>query len=167
MADVKYITVVGLQRMQNELEWLARVERPRIVAVAYATSLGDRSENAEYMRLREIDAQAGYLVTVLNKIWIVDPGRQTGTKVKLGATVVDDDGEEKTWRLYGADEDDIEQGIISYVSPLGKALIGKDQDDAAIFATPGGDRELEIVAVRFEPQVRLPEPEWKRQLAAY
>jgi transcription elongation factor GreB len=173
MADVKYITVVGLQRIQNELEWLARVERPRIVAeVAYAASLGDRSENAEYIygkkRLREIDARAGYLVSLLNKIQIVDPGRQTGTKVKFGATVtvVDDDGDEKTWRIYGADEVDIEKGIISYVSPLGKALLGKEEGEAVKFSTPGGKRELEIVAVRFEPQEPLPEPEWKKQLAA-
>lgn len=168
MSQPNLITPNGLQRIRDELEWLRGVERPRIVAeVAYAASLGDRSENAEYIfgkkRLREIDGRVTFLVRCLSKVQIVDPGKQTGDAVRFGATVEveDADGDVRTWRIYGAHEVDVDGGVISFLSPLGNALLGKRAGDEVIVRTPGGTRELVVVDVRFEAQVPLPEAPWR------
>lgn len=152
-----YITPYGYERIRRELNWLERTERPRIVAeVAYAASLGDRSENAEYIygkkRLREIDRRRGFLLKRLEKAELVDPATIRSDTVRFGATVVlADERGERTWRIYGEDEVDVESGIISWRSPLARALLGKQEGDAARFEAPGGFREVEIVEVRYEP----------------
>lgn len=171
MSAPNLITPVGLQRIRDELEWLRGIERPRIVAeVAYAASLGDRSENAEYIfgkkRLREIDGRVTFLVKNLSKVEVVDPAKQTGEVVRFGATVEveDEDGNERTWKIYGAHEVDVDAGIISFQSPMGQALMGKRPGDDVLVRTPGGARELEVLAVRFEAQEPLPEPAWRAEL---
>jgi len=151
------MTPRGFERLRRELEWLDHDERPRIVAeVSYAASLGDRSENAEYIygkkRLREIDARRTFLVKRLERARVVDPASIDATVVRFGCTVTvaDENGDEKTWRIYGEDEVDVEGGILSWRSPLARALHGKGEGDVARFAAPGGLREVEIVAVRYE-----------------
>jgi transcription elongation factor GreB len=168
MAEDNFVTPVGLARIQHELEWLRTVERPRVVAeVSYAASLGDRSENAEYIygkkRLREIDSRMGWLMKCLDKVKVVDPGLVEGRRVRFGATVVvaTEDGEEKTYRIYGEHEVDVDAGVISHKSPIARALMGKEPGDAVRFRTPGGERELEIVDVRFEAQPPVEVPQWK------
>jgi transcription elongation factor GreB len=158
MSEPNYITPSGLARISGELDWLQRVERPRIVReVAYAASLGDRSENAEYIygkkRLREIDRRMRYLMGRLGHIQVVDPALLSGSKVLFGATVVvvDEQGEERTWRIYGEDEVDVDGGVLSWRSPLARALLGKEEGDAVRFTAPGGTRELELIEVRYEP----------------
>jgi len=160
--DPNYITPNGLEKIRRELTWLEKEERPRIVAeVAYAASLGDRSENAEYhygkKRLRKIDGRRRFLVKQLERVRVVDPAALKGSKVLFGATVVleTEEGEEQTWRIYGEDEVDTDAGIISWKSPIGKALLGKSEGDAVRFRAPRGMRELEIIAVRFDPQAPL------------
>jgi transcription elongation factor GreB len=162
--DTNYITPAGYERIQRELDWLERTERPRIVAeVAYAASLGDRSENAEYIygkkRLREIDRRRGFLLKRLEKAQMVDPATLSGPVVRFGATVViaDEHGDEKTWRIYGEDEVNVEGGILSWRSPIAKAILGKREGDSARFEAPGGQREVEIVEVRYEPCPPVPE----------
>ena len=159
-----YITLMGLERVRRELLWLEKVERPRIVAeVAWAASLGDRSENAEYIygkkRLRRIDGRRRYLIKRLEIARPVDLSLMSGDQVKFGATVVvaDDEGVETTWRLYGEDEVDVEAGILSWRSPLGRALMGREEGDEVTFVAPAGKRTLEVVAVRFEMQEPLPD----------
>jgi transcription elongation factor GreB len=161
--DTNYITPAGYERIQRELDWLERTERPRIVAeVAYAASLGDRSENAEYIygkkRLREIDRRRGFLLKRLEKAQMVDPATLSGPVVRFGATVViaDEHGDEKTWRIYGEDEVNVEGGILSWRSPIAKAILGKREGDSARFEAPGGQREVEIVEVRYEPCPPVP-----------
>ena len=161
------ITPHGLKRIQDELDWLRHVERPRVVAeVSYAASLGDRSENAEYIygkkRLREIDSRLDYLVRALDRIVVIDPAKVVGERVQFGATVVlsDEDGTEKTWRIYGEQEVDVDRGIISFKSPLARALTGKEAGESVRFQAPGGVRELELVDVRFEEQGPLPPSKW-------
>ena len=88
MAKTNYITKRGLERITRELEWLNKVERPRIVAeVSYAASLGDRSENSEYLygkkRLREIDRRLRFLINRLDNIIVVDPAEQNQDVVVL------------------------------------------------------------------------------------
>jgi transcription elongation factor GreB len=164
VSSPNYITPRGGERLRRELEWLQRVERPRITAeVSWAASLGDRSENAEYIygkkRLREIDKRMRYLMGRLGNVIVVDPATQKGTKVLFGATVVieTEDGRERTWRIWGEDEVDVEAGILSWKSPLGHALLGKEEGDAVTYQAPGGSREVEILEVRYEPQEPLGE----------
>ena len=163
MDDPNYITGFGYERMRRELDWLDRVERPRVTAeVSYAASLGDRSENAEYIygkkRLREIDSRRRFLVKRLEKARLVDPATLSGTVVRFGATVVlaDEKGEERTWRIYGEDEVDVAAGILSWKSPIARAIFGKNEGDSARFAAPGGEREVEILEVRYEPAPVFP-----------
>jgi len=159
-----YMTLMGLERIRRELQWLEKVERPRVVAeVAWAASLGDRSENAEYIygkkRLRQIDSRRRFLIKRLEIARPVDLSLMSGDRVKFGATVVvaDEEGVETTWRLYGEDEVDVAGGILSWRSPLGRALMNKEEGDEVTFVAPGGKRTLELLELRFEPQDPLPD----------
>jgi transcription elongation factor GreB len=131
--------------------------------VAWAASLGDRSENAEYIygkkRLRQIDGRRRFLIKRLEIARPVDLALMSGERVKFGATVVvaGEDGEETTWKLYGEDEVDVAAGVLSWRSPLGRALTGKEAGDEVTFQAPGGRRTLEILEVRFELQPPLPD----------
>lgn len=153
------ITPAGARALQKELEHLRFVERPEVVAeVSYAASLGDRSENAEYIygkkRLRQIDSRIGFLLKCMNRLRVMDPAEGSGDVVRFGATVVveDEDGVEKTWRIYGEYEVDVARGHLSHKSPIAQALLGKREGDGVRFRAPGGWRELEILEVRWEPQ---------------
>lgn len=164
MKEPSCITPVGLERIQREFAHLQKVERPRVVReVAYAASLGDRSENAEYIygkrRLREIDGRLRHLMGRLENVRIVDPATQRGTQVRFGAsvTIADEHGDERAWRIYGEDEVDVDAGVLSWKSPMARALIGKNEGDSVRFDAPGGRREIEIVAVRYEAQAALAE----------
>ena len=165
MPDPNYITPRGLALLRAELSWLERTERPKIVAeVAWAASLGDRSENAEYhygkKRLRQIDARRRFLLKRLEIARPVDPLAVGGNTILFGATVVlaDENGDERTWFIYGEDEVDVDNGILSWRSPLGRALMGKEEGDEVSFHAPGGRRELEVVDVRYEPCLPMPDP---------
>jgi transcription elongation factor GreB len=151
-----YISPGGHRKIVEEYNWLLKKERPRITAeVSYAASLGDRSENSEYIygkqRLREIDRRLGFLGKRLNAIDVVDPSKFTGDTVLFGATVEfeDEDGAAQTWTILGEDEVDTDQRRISYVSPLGRALMGRSVGDTVTFETPKGKREITIVSVAF------------------
>lgn len=151
-----YITPKGYAAIVEEYTFLMKKERPRITAeVQYAASLGDRSENAEYQygkqRLREIDRRLHYLESRLDRIQVVDPTEFTGPTVRFGATVVvaDAEGQERTLTIVGEDELDLERGMISYSSPVGRALIGKNEGDEVVVQAPAGDRVLELVEVRY------------------
>lgn len=151
-----YITPEGYKKIADEYNWLHTTERPRITTeVAYAASLGDRSENSEYLygkrRLREIDKRLHFLRTRLEKIEVVDATKFTGDIIRFGATVdfEDEEGHEQSWTIRGEDEVDMENRVISYVSPLGQALIGRQVGDVVSFQSPKGKREISIVAVRF------------------
>lgn len=164
MADPNYITPRGYERIRRELEWLERTERPRVVAeVSFAASLGDRSENAEYIygkkRLRSIDSRRHFLIKRLEIARVVDPAAVRGDVVRFGATVTvaDADGEERTWKLYGEDEVDVEAGVLSWRSPIARAMAGKSAGDSFVFEAPAGRREYELVDVRYEPVEPLPE----------
>ena len=154
-----YITPAGHKKIVEEYDWLINKERPRITAeVSYAASLGDRSENSEYIygkqRLREIDRRLRFLKGRLEVIEPVDPSGFSGDKVLFGATVSleDEGGEAQTWTIRGEDEVDLEHKVISYVSPLGRALLGRREGDDVTFEAPGGRREISITRVSFPPK---------------
>src|SRR5215813_11664182 len=120
-----YITPLGYRKLSEEAHKLRMVDRPRVVdEVAHAASLGDRSENAEYIygkkKLREIDRRLEWLGKRLDAAVVVDPKEKRGQdKVFFSATVdiEDDDGEPKTYQLVGEDETDAGEGRISWRSP--------------------------------------------------
>jgi transcription elongation factor GreB len=154
-----YISAAGYRALTDEYDWLFKTERPRITAeVAYAASLGDRSENAEYIygkkRLREIDRRMRYLRNRIESVEVVRPQDVAGSRIRFGATVVveDQEGEEATYVLVGVDEADVKAGRISYRSPIGRALIGREEGDEAVIHAPGGRRSVEILEVRYEPE---------------
>ncbi len=151
-----YISPEGHKRIVDEYNWLLHKERPRITAeVSYAASLGDRSENSEYLygkkRLREIDKRLHFLEKRIAALEVVDPTKFSGDTVLFGATVEfeDEEGETQTWTILGEDEVDTERRRISYVSPLGRALVGKKAGDTVVFDTPKGRREVTILSVAF------------------
>ena len=134
-----------------------------VAEVAYAASLGDRSENAEYIygkkRLRKIDGRRRYLIKRLEIARPIDTSMVSGSVIRFGAVVVlqDEAGEQHTWRLYGEDEVDVARGILSWKSPIGRAMMGREEGDVAVFQAPGGRREVEIVSFTYEAQVPLPD----------
>jgi transcription elongation factor GreB len=151
-----YISPDGHRKIIEEYNWLLKKERPRITAeVSYAASLGDRSENSEYIygkqRLREIDRRLGFLGKRIDALEVVDPAKFTGDRVLFGATVSfeDEEGETQTWTILGEDEVNTELRRISYVSPLGRALMGRAVGDTVVFETPKGRREITITTVTY------------------
>ena len=134
-----YITPQGFKRLTDELEQLVKIDRPEITkVVSWAASLGDRSENADYIygkkRMREIDRRIRFLTKRIDAAEVVDPVKQGSPKVMFGATVLvdDEEGQEKTYCIVGVDEVDVGLGLISWRSPIGKALLGKEEGDNII-----------------------------------
>jgi transcription elongation factor GreA len=150
------MTVVGEQRLREELDTLRSVERPRVIAaIAEAREHGDLKENAEYHAAREqqgfIEGRIQEIEGKLSNAQVIDVAKlpQTG-KVIFGVTVellnMQTD-EEVTYRIVGEDEADIKLGQISVTSPIARALIGKEEGDVVQVRTPGGNVEYEIESV--------------------
>jgi transcription elongation factor GreB len=153
----KYITPEGARRLNQELDELWKVERPRVTqAVSEAAAQGDRSENADYTygkkRLREIDSRVRFLRKRLDGMIIVDSAPSDPRRVFFGAwvSVEDDDGAVSRYRIVGPDEFDAAPGYISMDSPLARALMKKGLDDEIKVEVPGGQRTLVIVDVKYE-----------------
>ncbi|WP_419420207.1 transcription elongation factor GreB [Legionella sp. D16C41] len=151
-----YVTPYGFGQLQKELQELLYVERPKIVEVVrWAAGNGDRSENGDYIygkkRLREIDRRVRYLNKRIETAYVVEPALQKDLKrVFFGATVTYlQNDEEKTVKLVGIDEADIEQGKISWNSPVAKALFKAEVDDIVKVKTPNGLEQLEIVKIEY------------------
>jgi transcription elongation factor GreB len=151
-----YMTPKGHERLRAELTHLLNVERPKITEVVqWAASLGDRSENADYIygkrRLREIDRRIRFLTKRLEIAEIVDPVNTQVDSVRFGATVrVDWDGEEeKTFIIVGIDETDAKVGRISWISPLGRALLKAKVGDTITFRAPKGEVDVEILEIQY------------------
>jgi transcription elongation factor GreB len=151
-----YITPAGYARLKAELKQLVQSERPEVVkVVAWAASLGDRSENADYLygkkRLREIDRRVRFLIKRLEAAEVVDAtGRDIdqiffGATVKLKAAA----GVERTVTIVGADEVDPGRGRVSWISPIARALLKAREGDKVLLRTPGGDERLEILEVTY------------------
>ncbi|MDP5146390.1 transcription elongation factor GreB [Shewanella sp. ULN5] len=141
------VTREGFEKLQQELNFLWREERPEITKkVAWAASLGDRSENADYQynkkRLREIDRRVRYLRKSIENLKIVDYAPEQEGKVFFGAwvEVENDDGQQLTFRIVGYDEIFGRKGYISIDSPMARALLKKQVDDEAVVSTPEGEK---------------------------
>lgn len=156
MSTPNYITPHGLEKLKLELKTLLHSERPALVkTVAWAASNGDRSENADYIygkrRLREIDRRVAILTQKIEEAFVVNAKEVRSEKIVFGATVkvCDEDGVQKTFQIVGEDEVDVENGKISWRSPIATALIGKKAGDEVIIKRPVGDALVEIVEVSF------------------
>ncbi len=153
-----YITPAGFDRLRDELRFLRREERPKVVEiVSWAAGNGDRSENGDYIygkkRLREIDRRIRYLAKRLDSAEVVHPARQTNRdRVFFGATVTYADAEDRahTVKIVGVDETDTARGHISWISPMARALLKAEEGDVVAVHSPGGRTEVEILAICYE-----------------
>src|SRR3954469_8531823 len=146
----------GFAKLTEELKRLRIEERPAIVeAIEAARAHGDLSENAEYHAAKErqghIEATIADLEDRLSRAMVIDPKTLSGDKVVFGATVTlkDEDGKKVKYQLVGQVEADAKDGRISYNSPLGRALIGREAGDEVEVSTPSGDRYYEVKKVEF------------------
>lgn len=153
------MTARGAEKLQQELQRLKTHERPSVIAaIAEARSHGDLSENAEYEaaknrqafiegRIREVESKLG-------QAEIIDPkAHDADGRVIFGATALLLDSQsntEITYRIVGEDEADLAAGLLSFRSPVARALIGKAAGDEALVQTPSGEKVYEILEVRYE-----------------
>ena len=156
-----YITPSGLQRLNDEHRFLLTRERPAVVeVVAWAASNGDRSENADYQygkrRLRQIDGRIRFLTKRIEAAEVVDPETprqgEAATTVFFGATVryANAAGTERVVSIVGTDEVDLNRNHISWMSPLGSALMKSAAGDRVALHAPGGTEYLTVLEVRYE-----------------
>ncbi len=149
------ITKNGYQVLRNELDNIKKVERPKIIAaIEEARGHGDLSENAEYQYAKEkqafIETRIQELETKLATAEIIDTSKIPKDKVVFGSKFVvcnTETDEETTYQIVGVDESDISNGLISIGSPLAKALIGKKPGDTAVFRSPAGEKEYEVLKI--------------------
>ena len=157
MTERHYISEAGYRMLASEVEQLLTVERPRVVnQVAAAAAEGDRSENAEYIygkkRLREIDKRVEFISKRMDILEVV-PQPTSCDKARLLSwiRVELDTGDERTFRVVGADETDAKKDWISWKSPVGRALLGKSVDDEVMIRTPGGQVGYHIIEIANQP----------------
>ncbi|MFW5452806.1 transcription elongation factor GreA [Thioalkalivibrio sulfidiphilus] len=152
------LTVAGANKLKAELQKLKSEDRPRVIAaIAEAREHGDLKENAEYHAAREqqgfIEGRIKEIEAKLSNAQIIDVTTlNAGGKVVFGATVDlsdEETGKEVTYQIVGDDEADIKDGKISVNSPIARALIGKEEGDVVTVKAPGGDKDYEIVAVKY------------------
>ncbi|MDH5436741.1 MAG: transcription elongation factor GreA [Gammaproteobacteria bacterium] len=156
--NIEPITAVGAERLRKELAQLKSEARPRVIqAIAEARAHGDLKENAEYHAAREeqgfIEGRIKQLDGALSNAQIIDVTQLNPEgRIVFGTTVelLDEaTGDEVIYQIVGDLESDIKNGKISILSPIARALIGKEQGDIAVVKAPNGDKEYEIVAVKY------------------
>ena len=155
-----YMTPACAQRMRAELKETLYKLRPEMVkTAAWAAGNGDRSENADYhyakKTLRKYDGRIRFLTQRMETATIVDPVEQQSIangRVLFGCTVTveNEEGEEKVFSIVGVDEYDPSRGYVSWISPIGRALLGSSAGDSVSFSAPGGTTELEVVKVEYK-----------------
>ncbi|MCT7487005.1 transcription elongation factor GreA [Aliarcobacter cryaerophilus] len=156
--DKEPMTLVGYNKVTNDLEFLKSTERPEtVVALDEARQLGDLKENAEYHSAKEklklIDVQIAELSNTISKAVIVDPSSLPHDRVSFGSTInlVDvETDDEFTYTIVGGVESNVEKGLISFNSPLAKQLMGKVEGDEFIATLPGGTKTFEILKVYYK-----------------
>lgn len=157
MAERVPMTPRGVEKLRAELARL-KVERPRISReIGIARDHGDISENAEYHAAKErqgmVEAQIKDIEDKLSRSEVIDPAKLSGERIRFGATVKlanVDTGDDVTYQIVGAEEADVDRGLISVSAPLARALIGKEPGDEVSIALPVGKRCYEVSAVEFK-----------------
>ena len=153
------MTVRGAELLRDELRKLKSLERPRIIqAIAEARAHGDLKENAEYHAAKEqqgfIEGRIKEIEAKLSNTQVIDVTTVDAKgKIIFGATVELIDlqtNAEIVYKIVGEDEADIKVGLISYTSPIARALIGRSEGDEIKFSAPGGEKTYEVVEIRYE-----------------
>jgi transcription elongation factor GreA len=157
MSDALPMTVRGKQLLEAELKKLMFEERPTVIkAIEEARAQGDISENAEYESAKErqslVEGRIGEIQGKIAGAEVIDPSKIKSDRVVFGATVViiDQETEEQhTYQIVGIDEADVKKGMISILSPIARAMIGKKAGDVVTVQSPKGDKDYEIVSFKF------------------
>ena len=151
------MTPQGLRKLEAELKKLREVDRPaNVKAIEEAREHGDLSENAEYKYAKEqqslIAGRIEYLEDRIARSNVIDPSKLSGDRVVFGAKVTIEDietGDEKTYRILGEDEANIDEGSISITSPIARSLIRREVGEDVRVVTPSGARKFEIIDLEF------------------
>ena len=152
------VTLQGLQKLKSELEELKNIKRPKIItAIAEARSHGDLKENAEYHAAKEEQSKIEGRIIEINDLIaradVVDITKlEKKDNVIFGSTVLLinlENNEKKTYKIVGKDEADIKKNYIYFRSPVGKALIGKKKKELVTVETPTGEKNFEILEVKY------------------
>jgi transcription elongation factor GreA len=153
------MTVRGAEMLRDELKRLKSHDRPKVIqSIAEARAHGDLKENAEYHAAKEqqgfIEGRIKEIEGKLSNIQVIDVTTVDARgKIVFGSTVglIDEDtGKEIVYKIVGEDEADIKTGMISFTSPIARALIGKNEGDEVTFSAPGGEKSYEVIEVRYE-----------------
>ena len=152
------LTVLGVEKLRKELEELKFVKRPQTIeAIATARAHGDLKENAEYHSAREqqsfIEGRIKDIEGKLSNAEVIDVTKVNANgRIVFGTTVIvadEENGEESTYTIVGEDEADIKEGMISVTSPIARAMIGKEEGDIVIVDAPAGQKNYEVVEIRY------------------
>ena len=158
MQNVEPMTLFGYEKLQAEVKDLKEVKRPSVVkAIEEALEHGDLKENAEYHAAKEqqkqIDNRLAELAEIIGNAKIVDPSELEHARISFGSTVIVcdlDSDEENTYVIVGGCESNPDLGLISFGSPLAKQLLGHEEGDEFKVKLPGGEKELEIIEVKYQ-----------------
>lgn len=151
-----FLTPEKFEELKKELEHLKTTRRKEVAeSLEYARSLGDLSENAEYQEARDMQAaieeRIQHLERVIKEAKIVSKGGSQAAVVGLGSVATiqrDGEKEQRTYTIVGSEEANIHEHKLSYLSPLGEALMGKTKGDAFTFATPNGKQSYKVIEVK-------------------
>ena len=153
------MTVRGFEMLQKEVKKLKGVDRPAVIkAIAEARAHGDLKENAEYHAAKEqqgfIEGRIKEVEGKLSHVQVIDvTAIDARGRIVFGSTVElieEASGKEITYTIVGDDEADIKNGLISYTSPIARALISKNEGDVVDFVAPDGEKSYEVINVRYE-----------------
>ena len=157
--DKEIMTVKGAELLRDELKKLKSIDRPEIItAIATAREFGDLKENAEYHAAKEkqsfIEGRISEIESKLSNSEVIDIKKLSiSNKVVFGSTVTLlnlDNDQIITYKIVGEDESDIENGLLSYKSPLSKAMIGKSTDDLVELKTPEINQDFQVTDITYE-----------------
>jgi len=151
------ITIDGKKKLEAELKKLVEVIRPTVInAISEAIAQGDLSENAEYAAAKEkqsfVEGRIAELSSKITRFQVVNPKEIKETKIVFGATVTINNietGEVSKYQIVGPDEADVSLGSISIMSPIARALIGKEEGDETTVVTPKGEMDYEIIKIEY------------------
>jgi len=152
------MTVRGHELLQEELKRLKSVDRPTVIqAISEARAHGDLKENAEYHAAKEqqgfIEGRIKECEGKLSNLQVIDvTAIDAKGRIVFGCTVElldESTDKEITYKIVGEDEADIKQGLISFTSPIARALIGKNEGDEIVFSAPGGEKQYEVITVSY------------------
>lgn len=152
------MTIAGYKSLEEELQRLKAVERPRIIAaISEARAHGDLSENAEYHAAKEAqglnEARVAEIEDKISRAEIIDTSKLSGDTVKFGATVSledEDTGDKVKYSIVGDTEANLREGKISISSPIARALIGKSKGESVEVTTPKGTRAFQLLKVEWK-----------------